>query len=121
MEYPQKRKRSTMLLGVLQLLPTIHQRIQQDSKTAIQPNEERHQVGMGRKGGRGLPRNNKTTGDSPDPYSFQPRQTNTNRNGRLRLRMRGHTITTRRKRIMETDCLSLQINDEGRTELRHLR
>ena len=50
LETTYQQERHPGIHGILQLLPTVYRRIQQDSKTPIRQNQERRQMGMARQG-----------------------------------------------------------------------
>jgi len=56
LETTYHQERNPRIHGILQLLPTVYRRIQQDSQTPIRQNQERRQMGMGGQGTSGVRR-----------------------------------------------------------------
>ena len=56
LETTYQQERNPRIHGILQLVLTIHRRVQQDSQTPIRQNQEGRQMGMGRQGTRSVRR-----------------------------------------------------------------
>ena len=120
---PQENKGHPMLPRLLQLLPTIHRRVQQDGQTTICKNKkEMHwQLGMGRQRTVNLRRIKDETHHGTSTGLLRHPHTNQNRNGCLKIRLLRYTITAMPGRKMETSCVPIQDDDGRRMQLRHTR
>src|ERR1700712_1788063 len=102
MDNSKIKKGNPMLPRILQLLPTVHRRIQQNSKTALRENrkETRQQMGVGRKGTTSIRRNEKETHYRPGTGPLRPLGTTQNRDRRLEICLHGDPVATMQGRQM---------------------
>jgi len=109
-----------MLPRILQLLPTIYRRFQQDSQTTIgEDNEGMHwQMGMGRQRIASVRRIKDKTHHNTSTGVLRPPRTDQNRNRRLKIRLLQYTVTTMPGRKIEMSGVPIQDNVERRMQLR---
>src|ERR1700760_4432360 len=114
LEDAKKQNRCPKFFGILQLLPKIHRRIQQNRKTTIRQNAEeiRRQMGMDRQGTTRIRRTKKETHNSTSYGSLQPPSSHQDRNRRIKIRLFWYPITAVRRWKMETS--GLPIKDDAR-------
>jgi len=120
---PQENKRNPMLPWVLQLLSTIHRRLQQNGQTTICKNKKgmHWQLGMRRQGTTSIRRIKDKTHHGTSTGLLRPPRTDQNRNRRLKIRLFRYTITAMPGRKMETSRIPIQDNVGRRMQLRHTR
>src|SRR6201995_3914941 len=123
MEDAKKQNRYPKLFRILQLLPKIHRRIQQNRKTTIRQNAEeiRRQMGMDRQGTARIRRTKKETHNGTSYGPLQPCGTNQDRNRRIKIHLFWYPVTTVRRRKMETSGLPIKDDARRRMQLRHPR
>jgi len=84
-----------MLPRLLQLLPMVYRRFQQNSQATIckDKKEMRRQLGVGRQGTKGIRRAKDKTHHSPSTSILRPPRTNQDRNRRLKIRLLRNSIS----------------------------
>ena len=117
METTHQRQRNPRIHGILQLLSTIHRRIQQNSQTTIRQDKERKHLGIGRKRTRSIRRITKKIVFSPCVDTFQTRKAPSDRNRPMEVRLFRNPFSTRRRWQMETHCLSIEDNGTSGMQL----
>jgi len=112
-----------MLPKILQLLPTIYRRIQQDSQTTICKDKRgmHWQLGIGRQRTTSLRQIKDKTHYGASTGLLRPPGSKQNRNRRLEIRMLRYVVTTIPGRKMETSGVPIQDNVGRRMQLRHTR
>jgi len=119
----QENQGNPMFPRILQLLQTVHRRVQQDSQTTIRKNKKgvHWQLGVGRQRTTSIRRIKDKTHDSTSTGLLRPPRTDQNRNGGLKIRLFRYTITAMPGRKMETSGLPIEDNVGRGMQLRHTR
>jgi len=123
LENTQENQGNSMFPRILQLLPRVHRRIQQNSQTTIRKNKEEvpWQLAVGRQRTTSIQRIKDKTHHSTSTSLLQPPRTDQNRNGGLKIRLFRDTITAMPGGKMETSCVPIQHDVGRRIQLRHRR
>jgi len=119
----QENQGNPMFPMILQLLPTVHRTVQQDSQTTIRKNQKtvHWKLGVGRQRTTSIRQIEDKTHHSTSTGLLRPPQTNQNRNGRLKILLFRYTITVMPRQKMETSCVLIQEDVGRRMQLRHTR
>jgi len=114
LDNPQEDLGNPMCPRILQLLPTIHRRFQQNSQTAIRKNKKEMywQLGMGRQRTASIRRIKDKTHQSTSTELLRPPRTDRNRNRCLKIDFLRYTVTTMPRR---------KNGDQWRTDPRECR
>jgi len=108
-----------MLPRLLQLLPTIHRRVQQDGQTTICKNKKgiQWQLGMGRQSTASVGRIKNKTHHGTSTGLLRLPHTNQNQNIRLEIRLLRYTVTTMPGWKMDPRGVLIQDNVGRRMQL----
>jgi len=109
--------------GILQLLSTIHRRVQQDGQTTMCENKKgmHWQLGMGRQRTTSVRRIKDKTHHGTSTDLLRPPRTDQNRNRCIEICLLRYTVTAMPGRKMETSGVPIQDNVGRRMQLRHTR
>jgi len=120
---PQENQGYPMFPRLLQLLPTIHRRFQQDGQTLICKNKKgmHWQMGMGRQRTTSFRRIKDETHHGTSTGLLRPPRTDQNRDRRLEIRLLRYTVTTIPGRKVETSGVPIQDNVGSRMQLSNTR
>jgi len=121
LENTQENQGNPMLPRILQLLPTIYRRIQQDSQTAVRRDkkEMHRQPGIGRQRAKSIQGTKDKAHHSTSAGLFQPPRHNQDRNRGLKICLVRQIIATMPRREMETGGIPIQDHVKCRMQLRY--
>ena len=123
LDNPYDKEANTVVPRILQLLSTIHRRIQQNSKTPQwwHSEEVQWQMGMGVKGTTSIRQTQKKTHNNTGYGLLQSQGTDQTRNRHFEIYLLRNSITIVWRQEMETSGLRIQNNARRRMQLRYTR